>query len=70
VLRLLVNGHEDVAGILNIAYRETAEDLPRIIRLFGELLELLVVELAVGDGLLEDGRIRGHAQHPVFRHPL
>src|SRR5215208_4377366 len=70
VLCLLVNGHEDVASIPDIAHRDMAEDLPRIIRLFGELLELLVVELALGDGLLEDGGVRGHAQHPIFRHPL
>jgi hypothetical protein len=70
VLCLLVNGHKDIAGIPDIAHRDTPEDLPRIIRLFGEFLELLIVELALGDGLLEDGGIRGHAKHPVFRHPL
>jgi hypothetical protein len=49
VLCLLVNGHEDVAGFPDIAHRDTAEDLPRIIRLFGEFLELLVVEFALGE---------------------
>jgi hypothetical protein len=47
-----------------------SSDLPRIIRLFGEFLQLLVVELALDDGLLEDGGIRGHAQDPIVRHPL
>jgi hypothetical protein len=70
VLRLLVDGHEDLAGVLDVAHRDTAEDLLRVICPFGELLELLVVELAPGDGLLEDGGIRGHAVHPILHHPL
>ena len=67
---LLVDGHKDVAGVPDVLAGHLPEHLLRVVRLFGQLVQLLVVEVRVRYSLLEDGRVRGNADDPVVDHLL
>src|SRR5215212_6884678 len=61
--------HEDVAGVLDIFPGDLPENLLRVVYFFGQLPQLLVVEVGARHGLLEDGRVRSNADDPVIYHP-
>src|SRR5919107_5820197 len=63
-----VDRHEDIAGVLDVPPGDLPEYLFRVVHSPGELLELLVVEVGAGYGLLEDSRVGGNARDPVFYH--
>jgi len=60
---------EIVERVADVGRRELKEDLLRIgLAAVEDLLQLLVVALAVRDRLLEDRRVRRHADHGVLVH--
>src|SRR5215213_8170391 len=65
---LLADGHEDVAGVLDVLPGDLPEHLFRILYSFGQLRKLLVVEVGARDGLLEDGRVGGNTDDPIVYH--
>ena len=65
---LLPDRAQEIAGRSDIGARELAEDLLRAQLARKEVAQLPVVGAAVGDRLLEDRRVRGHADDRVFAH--
>jgi len=62
---------EQIAGVLNIGHCELEEDLFGVRRSFEAGAQLVVVGIALGDRLLEDRRVRRHADDRVLaHHPL
>src|SRR6266581_1478020 len=57
-----------VAGIADVLLGQTPEDLLRIVYLAEGSANLFVVETALRDRLLEDGRVRGDADDRVVAH--
>ena len=65
-----VDRTEHVAGGAHVVHGEPVQDSGRAEALPGQLEDLLVVGLARGNGLLEDGRVSGHAaQRVAVHHP-
>ena len=62
----LVNGLEGRRGAAHVFHGERLEDHRRVRPLRRQPPDVLVVELRLGDCLLEDGWIRGHSSQPVF----
>src|SRR5262249_3192239 len=63
---LVVDGPEDVGRGLDVRHGQRLEDRGRILARRAGAADVVVVELGLGDGLLEDGRIRGHPAQPVL----
>jgi hypothetical protein len=53
---------------VHVPHGETQEELLRVALVVELLPELLVVGVAGGEGLLEDGRVRGDTDHGVVLH--
>ena len=69
--RRVVRGPEHVARLADVLQREREEDLRRIVRLGEQLLQVLVVRVALRQRLLEDRRVRRDAgDGVVLHHPL
>jgi hypothetical protein len=61
---------QQVAGVLHVLHGEPEEDLLRVVLLGEHLAQLLVVGIPLRDRLLEDRRVRRHADHRVLlQHP-
>ena len=58
---LLPHGSQEVAGVADVLAREPNEDLLRVVSLGENLAQLLVVGASLGERLLEDRRVRRHA---------
>ena len=59
---------EHVAGVADVLLGQTPEDLLRIVYPAEGSANLFVVETALRDRLLEDGRVRGDADDRVVAH--
>ena len=59
---------QQIAGGLDVLHREREEDLRRVVRRRGDLPQLRVVPVALGEGLLEDRRVRRDADDGVLLH--
>ena len=66
--RALPDGVHQVTGCADVVHREGEEDLGRVTGRCGHLAQLLVVEVALGEGLLEDRRVGGDADDRVVGH--
>ncbi len=64
-VRPLPDRAHQVAGLADVVDREREELLHGVVRQRGDLAQLLVVEVALGEGLLEDRRVRGDADDSV-----
>src|SRR5205085_7847708 len=62
------DGTEQIAGIADVFLGQVPEDLLGLVELVEAGANLLVVEVALGDRLLEDGRVRGDADDRVIPH--
>ena len=61
----VVHRPEEVRGVANVVHGEPLEDLQVALRGLRQRHQLVVVVTAPADGVLEDGRIRGHAPETV-----
>src|SRR5262249_4710819 len=59
---------ENVARLGDVRLGEAPEDVLRVICLIETCPDLLVVEVALGERLLEDGRVRSDADDGVLLH--
>jgi hypothetical protein len=58
----------EIAGVLDVLGREREEDLLDVVVALELRAELVVVPLSGGERLLEDGRVRGDADHCILVH--
>ena len=65
-VRALVDGEQDVGGVSDVLRHEVFVNLRDALARLHEAAQLLVVVGRAGDGLLEDGRIRGDAAQVVL----
>src|SRR5204862_8368539 len=59
---------QHVARVADVRLREAPEDLLRLVVLVQTIADLLVVEIALRDRLLENGRVRRDADHGIVAH--
>src|SRR5262249_46652276 len=62
----IVDGPEDVGGGADVGDRQRLEDRGRVLSRRAGGADVVVVELGLGDGLLEDRRIRRHPPQAVL----
>ncbi len=61
----VVDRAQQVGAVADVGVGELEEDRARVEAVVGRRAERAVVEIGVADGLLEDGRVRGHAADAV-----
>ena len=69
-LAAVPDGAQQVARVLDVLDRELEEGLFRVVLARENLAQLLVVRVALDERLLEDRRVRGHADDRVLAHQL